>query len=383
VHKLFLDNIVLVVYMGYMTKHTYIYNPSLVIMVGPSGSGKSTFADRHFEQREIVSSDDIREWLTGDFRRQDKNRQVFEEFHRRIDARLGANQRAVADATNLRNADRKAIVSIGKRHGVPIYYVVVNRTMGEKVSTGGWRNDVISKGVTLLERHENAFISNQNAILSGDGDRSITVIDTRNTDQTLSVANALPRDKTLALENLQQRGYNKVRVIPDVHGNLPGLVSVLGTVSDDTYLLFLGDIVDYGDKSWECVNIVYQVLASGRGSMARGNHDAKMSRYFTQMMERGEFNGHITHGMGVSVEQISALPREKFLEKARDWIVIAGYVFLGWFAYTYIYKTDEEEVLVAKGDKDVYEKENDDIKQWTIEEEEVVRKRLEYQKVRP
>lgn len=61
--------------------------PKLYIMVGLSGSGKSTIAKEIAETEEntiIVSSDAIREELTGKVEDQSKNEEVFKIFHNRI-----------------------------------------------------------------------------------------------------------------------------------------------------------------------------------------------------------------------------------------------------------------------------------------------------------
>ena len=54
------------------TKTHIIPLDAMVIMVGPSGAGKTMFVEDIFDEHEVISSDDIREWLTGDFQRQDK-----------------------------------------------------------------------------------------------------------------------------------------------------------------------------------------------------------------------------------------------------------------------------------------------------------------------
>ena len=61
--------------------------PKLWIMVGLSGSGKSTIAKEIAVMEEntiIVSSDAIREELTGKVEDQTKNDEVFKIFHKRI-----------------------------------------------------------------------------------------------------------------------------------------------------------------------------------------------------------------------------------------------------------------------------------------------------------
>ena len=115
--------------------------PKLWVMVGPSGAGKSTYIERKISQGEykpdwVVSSDQIRAELCGDWKDQSRNDDVFASLHIVVEARLRAGLNCVVDATNLRNKDRKAVVNLAPE-GTEVYYVVINRPMEEKVRDGG------------------------------------------------------------------------------------------------------------------------------------------------------------------------------------------------------------------------------------------------------
>lgn len=246
---------------------------SLVLMVGPSGAGKSTIIAQHFDAYEVVSSDAIREELTGDFNRQDYNPLVFKELNHRIRIKLDLGERVVVDATNLRKQDRQSITSIGAQFGVPIYYIVVNRPIEEKLATQGWRASVPG----LVERMDETFRSNEREILLGD--HIANVIDTRK--ESFEVVRKIPKgdisDYVLGL------GYQGVMVLGDVHGMRESLKSAIEWANmRNLYMIFLGDIVDYGPKSLECVDDVYDIVTRGRGSVIRGNHEQKIERWIAQ-----------------------------------------------------------------------------------------------------
>ena len=87
--------------------------PTLWVMCGLSGSGKSTVATQIAENNEntvIVSSDAIREELTGNYENQEHNEEVFKIFHDRIRKNLENKNNVVADATNLKMKSRRAIL---------------------------------------------------------------------------------------------------------------------------------------------------------------------------------------------------------------------------------------------------------------------------------
>lgn len=85
----------------------------LYILIGLSGAGKSTIAKEIVETEEntiIVSSDAIREELTGKVEDQSKNEEVFKIFHNRIRKGLENKHNVIADATNITMKARRAIM---------------------------------------------------------------------------------------------------------------------------------------------------------------------------------------------------------------------------------------------------------------------------------
>lgn len=82
-------------------------------MCGLSGSGKSTIATQIANENPntiIVSSDAIREELTGNYEDQEHNEEVFKIFHNRIRKNLENKKNVIADATNLTMKSRRAIL---------------------------------------------------------------------------------------------------------------------------------------------------------------------------------------------------------------------------------------------------------------------------------
>ena len=100
--------------------------PTLWIMCGLSGSGKSTIATQIANENQntiIVSSDAIREELTGNYEDQEHNEEVFKIFHDRIRKNLENKKNVIADATNLTMKSRRAIMM--KVNGLEVHKVCV------------------------------------------------------------------------------------------------------------------------------------------------------------------------------------------------------------------------------------------------------------------
>lgn len=71
-------------------------------------------------------------------------------------------------------------------------------------------------------------------------------------------------------------------IIGDVHGMFDTLQELLSTINFDPKkirLIFLGDLVDRGEKSAECVQLVRSLCEKGEAECVLANHEAKHIRY--------------------------------------------------------------------------------------------------------
>jgi predicted kinase len=252
---------------------------SLVIAVGPAGAGKTTLLDRQFPAFEIISADRIREELTGDFRRTDCNAAVFDHVRHRVDTKLSLGERAVVDACHLSVRERSAMIEAAKAYGVPLVYLVVDRSLEDKRRTAGWRAAVSRNGRPLVAYHDEVFHRNEIDILRGDGWAS--VIDTRR--QSFRPVAKLDLDRPLA--DLSARGYRGILAIADVHGTLDKLREVVEHARSETlFPLFLGDVLDYGSDPLGCLDLIHDLWADGSALMLWGNHEKKIFRWAEQKL---------------------------------------------------------------------------------------------------
>ena len=156
--------------------------PILTLMVGPSGAGKTTWLGSGAAKvlgilpRHVLSSDETREDLCGDFRDQSKNGLVFAAVNAQARVRLAHGLPTVIDATHLRRHDRLASVELAR--GGPIRYIVVDRPVEDKRRDAGWRADL---PIDLIAKHDQTFQSQLADILAGDYLPNVTVHAVRQT----------------------------------------------------------------------------------------------------------------------------------------------------------------------------------------------------------
>ena len=103
-----------------------IEDPSLVVLIGAAGAGKSTFAERHFADEEILSSDRYRRLVSGDEANQAATRAAFTRLHRDLETRLANGLLTVVDATSVQAHARRALLARAAAAGVPTIAIVLD-----------------------------------------------------------------------------------------------------------------------------------------------------------------------------------------------------------------------------------------------------------------
>jgi protein phosphatase len=152
-------------------------DPSVVVLMGAAGSGKSTFAARHFAPDEILSSDALRERITGDATEQRVTGTVFKIIGRSLDARSAAGRLTVVDATNVRPTDRRPFLTVARRHGLPAVAIVLALPRAIVHARNAGRDRVVAAEV--VDRHLAAIEAGADpARLRGEGFAVVAILRT-------------------------------------------------------------------------------------------------------------------------------------------------------------------------------------------------------------
>ena len=106
------------------------HSPRLFILAGIPGCGKSTWARTFFSTFRIVSSDKIREekWPGQEYDAK-RNKEVFDEFHRRLGQLLEIGDDAVADATSLNYQARDKLSILADIYGAEKHLIFFNNPL--------------------------------------------------------------------------------------------------------------------------------------------------------------------------------------------------------------------------------------------------------------
>lgn len=100
-----------------MTERLILPRRTLLVLCGLAGSGKSTFAERHFPETNIVSSDRCRGMICDDENNQTINRDAFDLFHYILQKRMLLGRFCVADSVALKPHARRNLRDLARRFG--------------------------------------------------------------------------------------------------------------------------------------------------------------------------------------------------------------------------------------------------------------------------
>lgn len=152
-----------------------IPDPSLVVLIGAAGAGKSTLAARLFGADEILSSDALREVVSGDAADQSASAVAFRILHRTLERRLAAGHLTVIDATNVQRAHRRELLERARRAATPAVAVVLDIDPALSRARNAGRSRVVDPAV--VERQARAVHSVvERGDLTGEGFASVTIL---------------------------------------------------------------------------------------------------------------------------------------------------------------------------------------------------------------
>jgi protein phosphatase len=313
---------------------------SLVVLIGASGSGKSTFARNHFQQFEVISSDFCRGLVSDDENNQASSKDAFELLHYITAKRLATGKLTVIDATNVQPEDRKEYIKLAREYHFLSVAIALNLPEEICHQRNSQRPDR-QFGSHVVRRHTQTLRRSLRG-LEKEGFRYVHVLN------SLDDINNLEIERQPLWNN---RKYEKgpFDIIGDIHGccdELEALLQKLGyekkspTQEQEFWnfplyhhpqgrkAVFLGDLVDRGDRILDTVKLVRNMVESGTGICVPGNHEHKLLRKL-----RGK-NVRVNHGLEQTLQEIDTIPeniRETSIKELREFLdsLVSHYVLDG------------------------------------------------------
>lgn len=206
----------------------------LVMLVGEQDFDLGSVFPKH----ECLLPTDIHRDLTNGRDCQGIQETIRTEMRHRALLKVKHGERAVVDARSFDKNQRIAFASAFSCIGVPVFYLV-----------------------TDADRD----------LMRGDG--IVEVIDAQ---KGVEAIQTLPQEP---LQWLRSR-FSGVTVIGDVHGMHSALQAAMAWArSRNHFIVFLGDVVDYGPGTLECMDDVYRSVMRNEAMFVIGNHERKIMRW--------------------------------------------------------------------------------------------------------
>ena len=303
--------------------HLRIPALSLVLLIGPSGSGKSTLARRLFRPSEVLSSDALRGMVRDDENDMSATADAFATLHFILEKRLAAGLLTVVDATNVKDIDRASLLSLAEKFHVAKVAIVLDVSIEVCLQHNARRPDRAGSRAWVIGQHGalRRSLRGGTAGLEKEGFRHVYVL-----DNEARIAGAQLERMKNPTDAREERG--PFDIIGDVHGcydELRMLLERLGYVEDEQGVprhktrraIFLGDLVDRGPRSLDCLLLAKRMVDAGAAWMVPGNHEAKLERHL-----RGK-KVKPTHGLARTIAELDALAPE---ERAKTSVLLADFI---------------------------------------------------------
>ncbi len=309
---------------------------SLILLVGASGAGKSTFAHKHFKSTEILSSDYFRGVVSDDENDQTCTKDAFDVLHYIAAKRLAAGKLTVIDATNVQPESRRSLLKLAKQFHCFTVAIVFN--LPESVCHDRNKKRPDRQFGSHVVRNQTRNLKRSLKNLKREGFRFIYRL------SSVEEIEAVEVTKQPMWTNRKDE-HGPFDIIGDVHGccnELEQLLQQLGYVAKNDSnpnsfwhfpiythpqgrkALFLGDLIDRGDRILDTLKLVHNMMAADSALCILGNHENKLMRKLNGK------NVKINHGLEQTVAEIEAIDvgQRDVINEIQTWLqsLISHYV---------------------------------------------------------
>lgn len=200
-----------------------------------------------FHPHEIVDIERIQQELIGHEESYFIQFEILESLKNKVKSKLWIGERAIVLAYNLKRYEKESIIKIAQEFGLQVFYLI--------------SEDMINTDVA-----------------KGDGIAEV-VFDNR----CSPIQKFTPSQLSIEIS----KKYSGITVIGDIHGQLESAMAAIHWAQvRNNYIVFLGDVIDFGPKSLECASLVYGLVTRGMATFIIGNHERKIYKWLNKINNR-------------------------------------------------------------------------------------------------
>lgn len=223
------------------------------------------------EGYEFLSIDKIRRDLIGKDEGYYLNIDFLNELKSRINNKLWVGERVIVSSKGMKKFERDFLSHTASDLGLQIFYIVDKDYSDSEVLRGDGRAEVCNINTTTIIKK----INNKNLL------------------------NVFPDE------------YRGITVVGDVHGQMEALMSAIYWAKKrNNLLIFLGDIIDFGVKSLDCIEEIYKLVIRNQAIFIFGNHERKIFKWLNKYTNRN-IKIHLSEANKQTIEKIKSLSSQE------------------------------------------------------------------------
>lgn len=227
------------------------------------------------EGYEFLSIDKIRRDLIGKDDGYYLNIDLLNELKSRITNKLWVGERVIVSSKGMKKFEREFLSQTALEMGLQIFYILDKEYFDTEVCRGDGRAEVCNISSSSFVKK----INHKNII------------------------NFFPQE------------YRGITVVGDVHGQMEALMSAIYWAKKrNNLLIFLGDIIDFGVKSLECIEEIYKLVVRNQAIFIFGNHERKIFKWLNKYLNKN-IKIHLSEANKQTIEKIKSLS----LSEKRKW----------------------------------------------------------------
>ena len=281
---------------------------TLILLRGTPGSGKSTWLKKKGLMPYVLSADNIRllykspaiDSLGNTSIDQSTNRDAWKTLFEILEKRMSIGEFTIIDACNSKTSEMNLYKSLAEKYRYRIYCVDFTDIPIEKAKK--W-NKKRSKYKWVPEESIDLYYSR---------------FATQKMPSGIKIINRKDFEKEVYFRSFDFSNFEKIMIIGDVHGCFTALTQALGTLSDDTFYIFLGDYLDRGIENKQTLEYLMTIADKENVCLLEGNHEKHLWKYANdEPVQSKEFMLHTKD----QLEGIEKKDIRKFYRKLRQCIL--------------------------------------------------------------
>ena len=294
---------------------------SLVVLVGTVGSGKQTWAQERFPSHERLSPESIKQELFGRSDNHQHDSVAWKELYRRAEQKISLGSRAVIVATNLKSHDREPFLKIAATYGVECFFVTFETARQVKQAELEKRGLSKTQAESLLTKQEHTLRSHSKSLTS-DVEAKITVVD---------------RNLVHAIANINFDLGSRLLAVGDVHGDFDSMKKAVAMArAEDRTIVWLGDVIDYGNQNLKCVRLAYDTVMRNQAVFVWGNHERKIGRWIKEGWGQN-YGGRISEANACTIAEIQRLVPERRQRFLAAWSALENVSRQCWLSNNWLF----------------------------------------------